>query len=46
MLSFWLKLQKKKLRSKQVAVARVLVVVASEIFHKSKGWGPVIRRLE
>jgi hypothetical protein len=37
MLSFW---------SKLLVGAKVLLAVASEIFNKNNGWGPVIRRLE
>jgi hypothetical protein len=36
-------LQRKKLRGKQVAGAKVLLEVASEIFNRNKGWGPMVR---
>jgi hypothetical protein len=45
MISTWAILQKKGLRSRQCAGARVLLDVASKVFNKSQGWGPVTKRL-
>ena len=44
-LSFWPGLQKAELRKTQVNGAKLLVLVATEIFHRRQGWGPIVLRI-
>jgi hypothetical protein len=41
----WIALQRRNLRKFQTIGAKLLVLVASEFFHKSRGWALLTRRL-
>ena len=44
-ISYWAALQKPGMREPQRRGARMLVMVATEFYHRSQGWGPLVRRL-
>ena len=44
-ISYWTGLQKQKLQSLQRKGAKLLVLVATDVFHRKRGWGPLVQRL-
>ena len=44
-ISYWAGLQKQSLRGLQRKGAKMVVLVATEFFHRKQGWGPLVLRL-
>ena len=44
-IRYWSGLQKTELQKLQVRGAKLLIMAATEVFHRRQGWGPMILRL-